>query len=202
MRVNVARVWEDADYEKVRQLCEHNDTWQEVSSSLLKLFSSRFLQVYNKKDIAVFTQNIENSSYQMIKATALFPDVSASVAYDVLHDSGEDYCRSEVTVVLIEAYRSKWDKYMIKQETIGLINPNNDVCYYSRGSAGFSTRDPTDSSELAFADSSPWLRDAKKLAGDWQGPTDMLAFGVPWGLSAGEGMHSGYGTAVRVPDKR
>ncbi|CAO4369576.1 unnamed protein product [Caenorhabditis nigoni] len=104
MRVNVARVWEDADYQKVRSLCEENDGWEEV---------------YKKKDISIFTQNIENSSYQMIKAIALFPDVSASVAYDVLHDS---------------AYRAKWDKYMIKQESIGIINPNNDVCYYSLSS--------------------------------------------------------------------
>uniref|UniRef100_A0A8R1DPY4 START domain-containing protein 10 n=1 Tax=Caenorhabditis japonica TaxID=281687 RepID=A0A8R1DPY4_CAEJA len=104
MRVNVARVWEDADYEKVRVLCENHDDWVEV---------------YNKKDIRVFTQNIENSNYQMIKASAFFPDVPASVAYDVLHDS---------------AYRSHWDKYMIKQESIGLINPNNDVCYYSLNS--------------------------------------------------------------------
>lgn len=104
MRVNVARVWEDSDYEKVRNLCESNEGWVEV---------------YKKKDITICTQNIENSSFQMIKAVATFPDVAASVAYDVLHDS---------------AYRTKWDKYMIKQESIGIINPNNDVCYYSLNS--------------------------------------------------------------------
>lgn len=73
MRVNVARVWEDSDYEKVKNLCEDSEGWVEV---------------YKKKDITICTQNIEKSSYQMIKAIAQLPDVSATVVYDVLHDSG------------------------------------------------------------------------------------------------------------------
>ncbi|CAI5445479.1 unnamed protein product [Caenorhabditis angaria] len=100
MRVNVARVWEDSDYEKIRSLCLQNEGW---------------IEVYNKKDTEVHVKNVPNSDYQMVKATAYFPDVSSSVVYDVLHDS---------------AYRPKWDKHMAKQESIGIINPNNDVCYH------------------------------------------------------------------------
>lgn len=44
------------------------------------------------------------------------PDISASVVYDVLHDP---------------LYRSKWDHYMLNAEDVGLINPNNDICYYA-----------------------------------------------------------------------
>ncbi|CAB3401614.1 unnamed protein product [Caenorhabditis bovis] len=101
MRVNVARVWEDADYDKVRNLCKSSDGWTEV---------------YNKKSIAVYTQHVANSHFQMIKAVAHFPDVTSSLVYDVLHDS---------------AFRSKWDKHMLSQEMIGMINPNNDVGYYA-----------------------------------------------------------------------
>lgn len=43
-------------------------------------------------------------------------DVKASTAYDVLHDA---------------AYREHWDKYMRSAIDIGIINPNNDICYYA-----------------------------------------------------------------------
>ena len=49
-----------------------------------------------------------------IKTT--FPDVPASVVYDVLHD---------------QEYRSYWDKYCLEVKDIGHLNPNNTVCYYA-----------------------------------------------------------------------
>ncbi|CAD6187634.1 unnamed protein product [Caenorhabditis auriculariae] len=101
MRVNTARVWEDADYEKVRKFCNSDEGW---------------VQVYKKKSIEVYTQIVANSSFQMIKACAHFPDVPSSIAYDVLHDC---------------SYRAKWDKHMGSQNTIGLLNPNNDIGYYA-----------------------------------------------------------------------
>ncbi|EYC23415.1 hypothetical protein Y032_0015g2638 [Ancylostoma ceylanicum] len=101
MRVNVARVWEDADYVKVRNMCDNNQGWNEV---------------YKKKMITVYTQSVPCSNYQMIKAVAKFSDVSPSVAYDVLHDS---------------SYRAHWDRHMAAQCFIGMINPNNDIGYYA-----------------------------------------------------------------------
>ncbi|XGW13479.1 hypothetical protein V3C99_000085 [Haemonchus contortus] len=101
MRVNVARVWEDSDYARVKNMCESNQGWTEV---------------YKKKCVAVFTQTVPSSNYHMIKAVATFPDVPTSVAYDVLHDS---------------AYRPHWDRHMAAQCYIGRINPNNDIGYYA-----------------------------------------------------------------------
>lgn len=45
-----------------------------------------------------------------------FADTPASVVYDVLHDS---------------QYRTYWDKYMIDAKDIGMLNVNNDLCYYA-----------------------------------------------------------------------
>ncbi|WKY02496.1 hypothetical protein Q1695_016066 [Nippostrongylus brasiliensis] len=101
MRVNVARVWEDADYVKVKNMCDSNQGWNEV---------------YKKKHVSVSIQSVPCSNYQMIKAEAKFTDVSANTVYDVLHDN---------------TYRSHWDRHMAAQCFIGLINPNNDVGYYA-----------------------------------------------------------------------
>ncbi|CAI4230445.1 unnamed protein product [Auanema sp. JU1783] len=101
MRVNAARVWEDADYMKVKNTCDNNVGWTEV---------------YNKKNVKVWTQTIPNSTFQMVKAFAQFDDVPCHVAFDVLQDS---------------VYRGKWDKYMAAQKDIGIINPNNDIGYYA-----------------------------------------------------------------------
>ncbi|VDM59713.1 unnamed protein product [Angiostrongylus costaricensis] len=101
MRVNVARVWDDADYMRVRNMCDNNQGWREV---------------YKKKGISVFSQSVPSNNFQMIKAVAKFPDVLPSVAYDVLHDS---------------SYRSHWDRHMASQCFIGIINPNNDIGYYA-----------------------------------------------------------------------
>ncbi|VBB35048.1 unnamed protein product, partial [Acanthocheilonema viteae] len=54
----------------------------------------------------------------IIKAKALLTDVPAATVYDVLHDP---------------QYRPKWDKYHVATIDIGLINPNNDICYYAVG---------------------------------------------------------------------
>uniref|UniRef100_A0A183DBE9 START domain-containing protein n=1 Tax=Gongylonema pulchrum TaxID=637853 RepID=A0A183DBE9_9BILA len=61
---------------------------------------------YDKRMVKVWTK----------AAKATLSDVPASVAYDVLHDP---------------YYRSSWDKYHVAAKDIGIINPNNDVCYYA-----------------------------------------------------------------------
>ncbi|KAK5985666.1 START domain containing 14 [Trichostrongylus colubriformis] len=101
MNINVARVWETADYAKVKNLCESDEGWY---------------QVCRKKNLSVFTQSTEGSAYKMMKVVAKYPDVEPSVAYDVLHDS---------------SYRARWDRHLVTQCYIGRINPNNDLGYYA-----------------------------------------------------------------------
>ncbi len=55
----------------------------------------------------------------LFQLNTIFPDVSAAVLYDVLHDP---------------VYRSKWDHYMIEIKDIGHLNPNNSINYYARKS--------------------------------------------------------------------
>lgn len=100
MRVNVARIWEDADYAQVRSLCESQKGWAEV---------------YSKKEIKIWTQNNPASNFQMIKvrilfpfsaaiqASAMFPDVPAGIVFDVLFDS---VYRHKVTAP--SGYCNKW----------------------------------------------------------------------------------------------
>jgi len=103
MEVNVVRVFEDKDFLRVKELCNNHADWD---------------LVYEKKQNQVWTKGIADSDFLMIKARSVFPDVPADVAYDVLHDP---------------AYRPKWDKFMISSKDIGIINPNNDICYYALG---------------------------------------------------------------------
>uniref|UniRef100_A0A915ARU5 START domain-containing protein 10 n=1 Tax=Parascaris univalens TaxID=6257 RepID=A0A915ARU5_PARUN len=101
--VNQVKILEDADFLYIKNLFENNDDWA---------------CVYDKKTTKVWTRNVPTSDFCMIKANCHMPDVSASVAYDVLHDP---------------LYRPKWDHYMLNAEEVGLINPNNDICYYAVG---------------------------------------------------------------------
>ncbi|VDK52563.1 unnamed protein product [Anisakis simplex] len=101
--VNEVKVLEDADFKYIKELCAKNDGWS---------------CVYDRKAIRVWTKNVDDSNFCMIKATSHMTDTCADVMYDVLHDP---------------VYRSKWDHYMLNAEDIGFINPNNDICYYAVG---------------------------------------------------------------------
>ena len=57
-----------------------------------------------------------------LKLTTTFPDVPATVLYDVLHDP---------------AYRTTWDKFMLETREIGHLNPNNNINYYAREISNF-----------------------------------------------------------------
>uniref|UniRef100_A0AC34QHU4 START domain-containing protein n=1 Tax=Panagrolaimus sp. JU765 TaxID=591449 RepID=A0AC34QHU4_9BILA len=103
MEVNVVKVFDDKDFEYVKQLCDDHDEWTVV---------------YHKKTNRVWTKPAPNSDFHMIKARSTYHDICAETVYDVLHDPH---------------YRRHWDKYMITSKDIGIINPNNDICYYSLG---------------------------------------------------------------------
>ena len=57
---------------------------------------------------------IHDMAFLQIKTT--YPDIAASVVYDVLHD---------------QEYRSNWDKYALEVKDIGHLNPNNSLSYYA-----------------------------------------------------------------------
>lgn len=103
MELNAVRLAEDADFEKVRRLAYDDDGWN---------------LVFTKKASKVWTRPSPNNSsdFNVLKARTEFPDVSADVAYDVLHDPD---------------YRPLWDKYMMDSADIGLLSPNTDLCYYA-----------------------------------------------------------------------
>ncbi|CAD5221208.1 unnamed protein product [Bursaphelenchus xylophilus] len=101
--INEVKVFEDSQYEHARYLAESNEGWD---------------LVYQKKSAEVWTKEMPESYFKMIKAATTL-NVSADVVYDVLHDPD---------------YRSSWDKYMVKAEDIGVLNPNNDLCYYALAS--------------------------------------------------------------------
>ncbi|KAK6100625.1 START domain family protein [Brugia pahangi] len=103
IRLNHVKVLDDNDFNYINELCENHSGWNIA---------------YNKDIIKIWTKSVPNSNLHMIKAKAILIDVSASTIYDVLHDS---------------QYRPKWDKYHIETIDIGLINPNNDICYYAVG---------------------------------------------------------------------
>ncbi|CAJ0943309.1 unnamed protein product, partial [Mesorhabditis belari] len=75
-------------------------------------------QVYHKHSTSVWVQMGEGD-FQVIRARTHLSDVSASTLYDVLHDPD---------------YRPKWDRHMTASQEIGMLNPNNDLCYYALSS--------------------------------------------------------------------
>lgn len=99
--VNTVKVLEDADFAYVRHLCENHAGWHIA---------------YDKKSVKIWSKPVPDSCFNMIKARIHLDDVEASTAYDVLHDA---------------LYRASWDKYQQNAVDIGIINPNNDVCYYA-----------------------------------------------------------------------
>lgn len=101
MQVGEVRVAEDADFEKLRNLCLNHDGWR---------------QEYNKSTTTVWTKSNELSDFKMIKIRGTFNDVTAAVVFDVINDP---------------IYRTKWDFNMIEGYEICQLGPNNDIGYYA-----------------------------------------------------------------------
>ncbi|XP_022324155.2 START domain-containing protein 10-like isoform X1 [Crassostrea virginica] len=101
MDVGEVRVAEDADFKRLKSLCDETDGWK---------------QEYNKNNTTVSTKINELSDFQMVKVRTVFKDIKPEVLYDVLHDP---------------EYRKTWDHTMLEGYEICAINPNNDIGYYA-----------------------------------------------------------------------
>jgi hypothetical protein len=97
----MARIAEDNDFDHLKQLVDDNNGW------VLEL---------DKSETKVFTRPVDGCSFQMVKITTIFEDISAEILYDVLHDPD---------------YRKIWDTHMLESLEIGVFNVNNDIGYYA-----------------------------------------------------------------------
>jgi len=100
MAVGEVRVAEKRDFEYLRSLIDNNDYWK---------------LEFKKSSTSVWTRDMCNTTFKMIKIQALFADVRPSTVYDVILD-GE--------------YRSKWDTSMLESADFGYLDGNNDIGYY------------------------------------------------------------------------
>ncbi|KAG8303107.1 START domain-containing protein 10-like [Homalodisca vitripennis] len=101
MEVGQVKVAEDKDFENLKLLVDNHSGWK---------------LDYSKNNIHVWTKNVSNTNFKMVKVKAVFADINPEQLYDVLHDP---------------EYRKVWDQHMIEAKDIGCLNPNNDVGYYS-----------------------------------------------------------------------
>ena len=97
----MARIAEDNDFDQLKKLVDESDGWA---------------MELDKSDTKVWTRPVDGCSFQMVKIQTVFPDISAEILYDVLHDPD---------------YRKVWDTHMLESLEIGLLNVNNDVGYYA-----------------------------------------------------------------------
>jgi len=101
MKLNEVSIPEDSDFASFRRLCDDNTGWELALA---------------KKNFRVWTKSTPETNFRMLKIRVEFADVSASVAYDVLHDP---------------VYRAQWDKYMLDGKDIASVAINSDICYYA-----------------------------------------------------------------------
>jgi len=92
---------DDEAFECFKKTCLSNQNWVES---------------YKKKDLRVSTKAHANSNIKLLKAFTTFSDVSASLVFDVVHDT---------------EYRKKWDHDMIEMKEICKVSVNNTVSYYA-----------------------------------------------------------------------
>jgi len=101
MQVGEVRVAEDADFDRLRTLCQCHDGWK---------------MVLQKHEVTVWVKSNDISDFNVIKIRGAFDDIPAAVVFDVLNDP---------------IYRKKWDFNMIEGYEICQLSPNNDIGYYA-----------------------------------------------------------------------
>ncbi|ESO09879.1 hypothetical protein HELRODRAFT_72797 [Helobdella robusta] len=101
MLVGEVKIAEDADFTKLRNLCEIHEDWKVE---------------YNKNNIMVWTKTTDLCDFKMLKLRSIFQDITASTVFDVINDP---------------VYRKNWDINMIEAYEICQLSPNNDIGYYA-----------------------------------------------------------------------
>ncbi|XP_059080025.1 START domain-containing protein 10-like, partial [Tigriopus californicus] len=106
------RVAEDKDFELLKIYLSRNDGWRlEYETGKTAVWTR-----IPPTDAETLVNGCKSSDFKMIRVKTTFPDIPASVLYDVLHDP---------------EYRKTWDKFMLESKEIGHLNPNNNISYYS-----------------------------------------------------------------------
>lgn len=101
MIIGEVRSANEADFERLKNLCQCHDDWR---------------QDYNKGGTVVWTKTNDVSSFKMVKIRGTYDNVTASTLYDVLHDP---------------IYRKEWDPNIIEGQEVCRIDANNDIGYYA-----------------------------------------------------------------------
>jgi hypothetical protein len=100
-KLGEVRIPEDKDFEAIKALALDHTGWTVD---------------YDKNNIKVWIKKNELSSFNFMKLKADFPAVSATTAYNCIHDS---------------EYRSEYDDRMLDGSEICWITPNSDIGYYA-----------------------------------------------------------------------
>lgn len=96
------KVAEDSDFYQLKRLVDDDADWK--------------LEYEKGATTKVWTKQVINSNFKMVKVHTFFPNVTPNTLFDVLHDP---------------EYRKEWDEHMVASIEIGYLNPNNDVGYYA-----------------------------------------------------------------------
>ncbi|CAG0898092.1 unnamed protein product [Darwinula stevensoni] len=107
----------DREWKKIQRIIEKRKT-DGSGFGLLKstLTENDWRLDYSTQNLQVWTKASPFTHWNMIKLKASFPDIDASVMFDVLLDP---------------EYRKVWDRHVVISEDIGYLDANNDVGYYA-----------------------------------------------------------------------
>jgi hypothetical protein len=110
----------DEDFIQFEELVYNNQDWSNIHTS-----STMNLTVHRKQSVPT----------DIFKVRCEMPDVEPETLYNVLHDHN---------------YRKTWDKNMIEGIVIDLLNPSNEIGYYS-------AKFPTPVSNRDFVNQRAWV---------------------------------------------
>jgi len=102
----------DVEFDGFRKKSEDEDGWEEV---------------FKNEETRVTTKKSADAAIYPVRVTTVFKTIESTTLYDILHD---------------HEYRAVWDTNMIEGKVIELLDPRNEIGYYScRTPMGISNRD-------------------------------------------------------------